>query len=71
MADNETTKLNLSHDITVNGRTYPAGQNVEVPKNQADDISRMDHEHNQYLNTLHVKRTREVNAGTMAVGGGE
>jgi hypothetical protein len=70
MADSETTKINLQNDITVNGRTFKAGTNVEVPKSQADDVARMDYEHNQYKNTLHTKRTFEVDAGTIAVGGG-
>lgn len=70
MADNETTTVNLTNDITVNGVTYKAGQKVEVPKSSADDIARMDHEHQQYKDTLMKKQTYEVNAGTIAAGGG-
>jgi hypothetical protein len=71
MADNsETTKMNLINDITVNGITYRSGHNVEVPKKQADDLARMDHEHNQYKASLLTKHTYEVDAGTMAVGSG-
>ena len=66
---NETT-MNLHNDITVNGKTFKAGQNVAVPKEQADDIARMDFEHQKYKDTLHVKRTFESNAGTISVGGG-
>lgn len=67
----ETTKMHLTNDITVNGRTYRAGQNVEVPKKQADDLARMDHEHNQYLKNMHTKREFKRDMGTMAVGGSE
>lgn len=66
----ETTKINLHNPITVNGITYPAGQNVEVPKRQADDLSRMDYEHEQYKSNLHVKRTFEEKGPTIGVGGG-
>lgn len=67
----ETTRINLANSVTVNGITYPAGKNVEVPKKQADDIARIDYDHQQYLSTLHKKSVYEVNSGTMAVGGGE
>lgn len=66
----ETVKVNLVNPITVNGVTYPAGNGVEVPRAQAEDISRMDYEHQQYKDGLHKKRVYETNAGTMAVGGG-
>ena len=70
MADsNETTTMNLINDITVNGKKYKAGERVIVPKAQADDLARMDHEHNKYLAGLHVKHKYEVNAGTIAAGG--
>jgi hypothetical protein len=70
MADNETTKMNITNPITINGVKFPAGTNVTVPKNQADDIARMDYDHNKYLQTLHVKRKFEVNAGSIGAGGG-
>lgn len=70
MADLATTKINLIHDVTVNRVKYKAGANVEVPKDQADDIQRIAFEHQEYLNNLHKKRTFEVNAGTIAAGGG-
>lgn len=71
MAESETTTVNLHNDITVNGITYKKGQSVKVPKKQADDISRMDYEHEQYKANLHKKNTYEVNGGSIAVGGGE
>jgi hypothetical protein len=64
------TKVNLLHDITINGVRFPAGKGVEVPRHQAEDITRMDHEHQQYLNNLNRKRIMEVDAGTIGVGGG-
>lgn len=67
---NETTTVNLTNDIRVNTRLYKAGHNVIVPKDQADDIMRMDHEHNKYKSQLLTKQTYETNAGTMAVGSG-
>lgn len=68
-ATNEETTMNLSNDITINGRTYKAGQKVAVPKAQAEDVARMDYDYQQYEKNLHIKRTSEVNAGTIAVGG--
>jgi hypothetical protein len=71
MADtSDTTKINLTNDITVNGRTYKAGSSVEVPKAQADDIARMDYDHNNYIKGLNQKHTYTVDAGSIAVGGG-
>lgn len=70
MATTETTTINLSHDITTNGKTFKKGQGVIVPKDMADDLVRRDYEYQQYLNNLHVKRTSEVNAGSIAAGGG-
>lgn len=67
---NETTTMNLNNDVQVNGKTYRKGQKVEVPKDQADDIARIDYEHQKYKENLHVKNTYEVNGGTMSVGGG-
>lgn len=70
MADNsDTTSMNLSNDITVNGRTFKKGQRVDVPKAQADDIARMDFEHNEYLKNLHTKRSAITNMGSQSVGG--
>ena len=59
MADNETTKMNLNNDVTVNGKTFKAGQNVEVPKVQADDIARIDYDNQQYQNNL-VKSSKYI-----------
>jgi len=66
----KTTKMNLSHDITVNGITYPAGQNVTVPKRQADDLARMDYEYTKQLEERHVRHEIISNAGTLAMGSG-
>lgn len=68
MAD--STNMNLTNDITVNGVTYRAGQNVIVPAKQADDIARMDYEHNKYLQNLNKKNSYIVDAGNIAVGSG-
>lgn len=65
-----STTVNLQNDVTINGVTYKRGQKVEVPKHQAEDISRIDYEHSQYKENLHRKRTMEINAGTIAAGGG-
>jgi hypothetical protein len=43
----DTTKMNLQNDISVNGVKFRAGMNVEVPKNQADDVARMDYDAQQ------------------------
>lgn len=69
--ESETTTINLHNDIRVNGVLYPKGQGVKVPKRSADDIARMDFEHEQYKANLHKKNTYEVNGGTIAMGGGE
>lgn len=66
----ETVKVNLQSDVQVNGVTYKKGQGVEVPRAQAEDISRIDYDHTQYKGKLNTKQTYETNAGTMAVGGG-
>lgn len=66
----ETTRMNLMHDVTINGVKYPRGRNVEVPKRQADDIARIDHDHQEQLNALHVKREYISNAGSISVGSG-
>jgi uncharacterized protein (DUF1684 family) len=50
--ESTTTKLNLMNDVTVNGKSYQAGQNVEVPKAQADDIARIDYDNQKYQNNL-------------------
>lgn len=75
MADNsDTTKMHLTNDITITNSTgthkFRAGQNIEVPKAMAEDVERMDYEHNKYLKTLHTKRTFERDAGTISAGGG-
>jgi hypothetical protein len=70
MADADTTKMNLQHDITVNGRTFKAGQNVEVPKAQADDIARIDYDNTKLEQSYNKKQVYEKNAGSFAVGSG-
>jgi hypothetical protein len=66
-----TQTITLHNDITVNGVTHRAGRSVNVPKAQAEDIGRMDYEHEQYKNTLHTKTEyRPVRLQTIAVGGG-
>lgn len=71
MADtSDTIKMNLTNDITVNGVKFKAGHNVEVPKAQADDLARMDHDYNKYEKGLNQKHTYTVDAGTIAMGGG-
>lgn len=70
MAEQETTTVTLSNKITVNGISYGPGPSVKVPKAQADDIKRMDYEHDQYLKGLNKKHKYIVDSGTIAVGGG-
>lgn len=70
MADSDTTKLNLQNDITVNGVQYKAGQNVEVPKAQADDIARIDYDNTKLQQSYNKKQVYEQNAGSFAVGSG-
>ncbi len=41
MAKDSTKKIDLEHDITVNGVTYKAGKGVEVPSAQAEDVQRI------------------------------
>lgn len=57
MSEQDTTNMRLDNEITVNGVTYPSGSNVKVPKNQADDLARMDHDFNEYEKGLTKKRT--------------
>lgn len=73
-AEEKTIKINLLNDITISNvhmtRVFKAGQGVEVPEAMAEDIQRIDYEHQQYKDNLNKKRVFEVNAGTMAVGSG-
>lgn len=68
------TTMNLSNDVTITNEKgvhrFQKGQNVKVPKEMAEDVARIDYEHQQYKEGLHVKHTYEVNGGTMSVGGG-
>jgi hypothetical protein len=64
----ESVGVNLINDIEVNGVKYRKGQNVQVPRSQADDIQRIDYDHQQYKDNLLKKNVYEVNSGTMAVG---
>lgn len=66
----ETTTINLNTDVVVNGIRYSAGSSVRVPKRQAEDILRIDHDHMKYKDSLMSKHTYEVDAGTIAAGGG-
>lgn len=70
----ESTSINLQNDITVTNaqgqpRVFKAGQAIEVPRAQAEDLLRMDHEANEYQRNLHTKRTSQTNMGSMSVGG--
>lgn len=71
MADSETTTIRLDNDITVNNQTFKAGAKVEVPKNQADDLSRMDHEYNVYKDNLNKKQTFQTKVGSTIVVGSQ
>lgn len=46
-----SVKVLLTNDVRVNGTLYPAGSQ-EVPREQAEDIQRIDAEHNRYLTSL-------------------
>lgn len=70
MATNEETTINLLNDVTVNGKTYKAGQQVAVPKTQADDVARIDFEASEQERLRNVRRTSNVNLGTRSVGNG-
>jgi hypothetical protein len=70
MADNETISIRLDNELTVNGIKYLPGNKVVVPKEQADDLSRMDSDFNKYKDNLHRKNVYEKDAGSMSVGSG-
>jgi hypothetical protein len=57
----DTTTINLSNQIKVNGITYPKGMRVEVPKAQADDIARIDYDANVQKELL-VRQPKEYMA---------
>jgi hypothetical protein len=65
---NASVRINLSHDVTVNGTTYSKGTQ-EVPTERAEDLMRIDREYSQHLQDRHVKHTHERDMGTMSVGG--
>jgi hypothetical protein len=70
----ETTTMNLLNDVSIsnaNGQwRFKAGQNVKVPKFLADEVARIDYDHQQYKNNLNTKQKYIVNAGTLSVGTG-
>lgn len=70
----KTTKIDLRNPITVSNVhqtwNFPAGQDIEVPADMADDLKRMDREQEDYKASLLVKRTSTVDAGSFAVGNG-
>jgi hypothetical protein len=60
----DTTTINLSNDVTINGTKYRAGRGVTVPKAQADNISEIDYTHQQYQNNLVKQRNFVAPVGT-------
>lgn len=69
MSESASETINLSHDITVNGKTIPAGRH-SVPKEQAADLMRMDKEYSDHLKQRHIRHDYQRSAGTLAVGSG-
>ena len=57
----ETTTMPLHNQIKVNGVTYQPGQQVKVPKAQADDLARIDFEATEQKNNL-VRQPKEFTA---------
>lgn len=64
----EMTTIDLRNDVQHNTVKYKAGRDVKVPTASAEDIKRIDYEHDQYKETLHKRSVYEVNGGTMQVG---
>ena len=66
-----TTFIRLEHNIMVNGRVFPAGENVEVPADQAEDLRRIDAENTSYELSLVRKadKTAKVSAITLSAAG--
>lgn len=71
MAETASTTVKLRNTVSVNGTTYPAGVSLDVPKDVAKDIERIDNDHTAYKESLMKKTSVEHNGGTMSVGGSE
>jgi hypothetical protein len=70
MADKASQKINLTHDVQVNGVKIPKGTH-EVPAEQADDLMRIDREYSEHLDSRHIRHDYQRSAGSIAVGGNE
>jgi hypothetical protein len=60
---NEETTMNLQNSVRVNGILYPRGMGVKIPKEQADDIARIDYEATEQKNNLVKQRQYVAQAG--------
>jgi len=71
----KTVKIDLRNPIRIsnvkNTWEFPAGRGIEVPADMAEDVKRIDDDHQDYKANLLIKRTSTVDAGTFAVGGSE
>lgn len=56
MAESASEKMILNNEVTVNGEVFPAGVSIDVPKEQADDIRRIDYASSQEK----LNRVRDV-----------
>lgn len=59
---NASVKVTLDHDIQINGQVIPAGTQ-ELPAAQAEDVKRINDEHNKYIASLN--RSKTVNAADL------
>lgn len=62
--------MSLENAVRINGREFPAGSKVIVPKDQADDIKRIDEEHEKLKKSYHQKQVNIVAGPTISVGNG-
>lgn len=65
----EEVEISLSVPVRVNGKNFSKGKH-KVPREQADDIKRIESDHLQYKASLIEDNGHQIDAGTV-VGGGE
>ena len=71
----KTVKIDLRNPVSIsnlhNTWKFPAGRDIEVPTDLAEEVKRLDNVHQDYRDNLMVRRESTVDAGSFAVGSGE
>ncbi|MCA1565827.1 MAG: hypothetical protein LC803_09355 [Acidobacteria bacterium] len=62
VAESPSVKVELDHDVTINGVRYPAGKQ-ELPKEVAEEAKRINDDYTRYQATLHQNNGTERDLG--------